>query len=288
MAEVPVEHTPVDSDSIRERQVTAVETEIDPDEQQRLDKVEKRIPEIREAVATLKELVPDREHPVSISEEDPIALYLEWRASGDFYGQAGTEAGYLSGKNLLNILDEANAADIAAVKKDRSATDLDRQFDRLNDELREIANRLAPEEHEVGTDFEIVLNPSREQLAQIALLRNYVRLTTEADFPNDVFIYKGSGSKGINLGKKAIGIHEELLKATVPFAEALTTTVHEVVHNEVGQHDVAFIKVLQALFIKHDVSLSTLSSKQIKREGLTDEEQVMAETRERWVELQSE
>ena len=66
-------------------------------------------------------------------------------------------------------------------------------------------------------------------MTQLLILRRYVSISTGIATPNDLFLFQGRGSYGINVAQKAIGLHVALL--AVPFQKALETYLHEVAHN---------------------------------------------------------
>lgn len=260
-----------------DKRVILKETQLSEDEKGRLAEIEKKMPEIVEAINTLSAALPEQ-RPLSKS---VVAAnkYLEWRDSTDFYGQATHEAGYLTGKSLIEIVEESNRANIQSAFSVREKSKVEDRMSQLNTTLMEMANRFAPPEDEVD-DFEIVLSPSERQLAQIGILRAYAHLTTQVALPNDLFIYDGTGSKGVNIAQKAIGMHESLLRTD--FKEALGTFTHEIAHNASMGHDVKFMHAMQALFSTINEKLSQISESLLNGEQLSENDSMVLELKRKW------
>ncbi len=249
-------------------------------EKARVSQMEAQLPGIVEAVNKLEELVPEP----AIAEptgQSPIEKYLQWRQSDQFYGQLGDNAGYLTGRHLIELIEEQNQADISSINVVREESPEDRILGALQGKLKDIVDRMNPAEDEVD-NFEIVLEPTEKQLAQLGLLRLYSQLTTNVALPNDLFVYKGTGSKGINLGQKAIGMHESLLG--VRFTEAMRTFTHEVAHNypEAEDHGNMFRHAMESLFATTIDRVTNIARKLESGQIATPEERVILDMQREW------
>ncbi|MDP2933079.1 MAG: hypothetical protein Q8N81_03015, partial [bacterium] len=243
-----------------------------------LEGLEKAIPGIRQAVGQLEAIVPA---PVASSPDASMAEYIKWRKSPDFYGDAGGRAQYLTGRHLLDIFEKCDEADITLAKNIRQKRPAEDELAELNAHLRAVANRLSPNEEQVD-DFEIVLAPTEQQFSQLALLRTYFHLTTGVAIPNDLLLFRGTGAKAKNFGERAIGLHESLLK--VSFREAMLAFGHELAHNdpEAHGHDTRFAKILGAIFATVADRLHDIIARGVINQGLTAEQQVIADIRNTW------
>ena len=249
-------------------------------EKARVSQMEAQLPGILEAVNKLEELVPEP----TIAEptgQSSIEKYLQWRQSDKFYGQLGDNAGYLTGRHLIELVEGQNQADIATVGIIREETPEDRILGALQSKLKGIVDRMNPAEDEVD-DFEIVLEPTEKQLAQLGLLRLYTQLATDVAIPNDLFVYKGTGSKGINLGQKAIGMHESLFD--VKFTEAMRTFIHEVAHNypEAEDHGNMFRHAMESLFTTTIDRVTQIATKLETGGTAIPEERVILDMQREW------
>jgi hypothetical protein len=270
---------------LRQGRVITKELHYTKEQQEKLAQLSEAIPEMEEAVKRLDSLVPTE--PVGgnvTTTTNPIEQYRNWRESDDFYGQASDNAGYLTGRHLLEIVDQYNQADIALTEVDwGEQSEIERRLSRLNQALKELANRLAEPEDQVD-DFEIVLAPTQSELAQLSLIRTYIQIATGVALPNDLFLYDGSGSRGINIAQKAIGLHKELLK--VDLLEALSTMTHEVAHNITMNHGPEFMHAMQSLFSKRLQKKQTIIGKLHLGEALAADEEMLVDVTERWNDLQ--
>jgi len=249
-------------------------------EKTRVSQMEAQLPGILEAVNKLEEMVPEPT-VAELTGQSPVEKYLQWRQSDQFYGQLGDNAGYLTGKHLIELIEEQNQADISSVESIREESPEDIILGALRSKLKKIVERMNPAEDEVD-DFEIVLEPTEKQLAQLGLLRLYSQLTTNVALPNDLFVYKGTGSKGINLGQKAIGIHESLFG--VKFTEAMRTFTHEVAHNypEAEDHGNMFRHAMESLFAATIDRVTNIAIKLDSGQATTSEERVILDMQREW------
>lgn len=282
LREIPIQH-PVKELPEKEVEVKQVEVKVTPEEKGFITKLEERIPQIRSVVNKLNALVP--ESPPS-KPDDVIDSYLNWRTSKHFYGQAGIKAQYLQGRTLAEILADHNQAEIPVVEKIKEEKgEKASEISRLNAELNSIIKRTKPPEDSVD-EFEIELEPLPQQLAQLALLRDYFHLTTGAALPNDLFLYNGTGSKGVNIDKKAVGIHISLL--SVNFQETMRTLIHEAAHNQDMSHKNLFRHTMESLFATTNQKLHEMITKLTSGESLSQEEEVIADIQRSWEQLQTE
>lgn len=264
---------------------TVLQKKIEPTVKTKLQRIEKQLPALRQAVEMLDNVIVVETEPSSdVPENDPIKKYVYWRTSGKFYEVAKSEAGYLTGKHLVEIIAENTQADIAVVDAVKATTPAEQEYKELNERLKSIANRRRSSDEQVD-EFDIVVNPTPQQLAQIALLRSFVRITTDVILPNDLFLYRGTGSRGINLGQKAIGIHEALFREIFNNAEG--TLEHEICHNHSLDHDLEFIRALQSIAGTTKRKLLSIIDKQAKNERLTDEEATIVDIQATWDKLRA-
>ncbi len=255
-------------------------------EKARVGQMEAQLPGILDAVNKLEELVPEVQ-PQALTGSTVFEKYLQWRNSGQFYGQLGDNAGYLTGRHLLELINEQNQAEIASVYVIRDESPEDKILGALAGKLSDIVDRMSPSEDEID-DFEVVFDPNERQLAQLGLLRLYTQLTTGVALPNDLFLYRGTGSKGINLGQKAIGMHESLFNTQ--FTEAMSTFVHEVAHNWSMDHDNEFRHAMQSLFVTVIDRVSRIANKFEAGEvgeAVTQEERVILDMQRQWDKLKA-
>lgn len=247
-------------------------------EQERLTQMEEQLPGIVEAVNKLDQLVPEVK-PAELTGQSDIEKYLAWRNSPDFYGELGDNAGYLTGKHLLELVDEQDQAEIDSTQPIREKSPNEKILGALHDKLKAVVDRINPSEDEVN-DFEIVLSPAQKELAQLGLLRMYVHLLTGAALPNDLFIYQGTGSKGINLGKKAIGLHQSLFETQ--FTESLRTFIHEVAHNVALNHENEFRHAMESLFVTVIDRVGEVGRKLEAREPLDLTDRIALDIQGQW------
>lgn len=252
-------------------------------EKSRVGQMEAQLPGILEAVNKLEEVVPEVQ-PQVLTGATVFEKYLQWRNSEQFYGQLGDNAGYLTGRHLLELINEQNQAEIASVNVIRDESPEDKILGALKGKLSDIVYRMSPAEDEVD-DFEVVFDPNDRQLAQLGLLRLYTQLTTGVALPNDLFLYRGTGSKGINLGQKAIGVHESLFNTQ--FTEAMSTFIHEIAHNWSMDHDNEFRHAMQSLFVTVIDRVSRIANKFELGEAVTQEERVILDMQREWDKLKA-
>jgi hypothetical protein len=253
-----------------------------------LDVLEKVIPGIREAVEKLDDVGKGRQVADGDSAETLMGKYIKWSDSNRAVEVAEENAGYVSGRDLADILNAHNQADIAVVKGKLQADD--HEVEALSEavilqkRLEAAIERLSPE----GPidDFEFIFEPTEKQLAQLGLLRMYANLTTGAGVPNSLFVYAGTGSKGINIRKEAIGLHEEVLKQN--FWEANGIFTHELAHNKEMDHDPGFMHMMQALFLEASKKITAIAQKSSAGEALSKEEEAILGMSEHWDKLRQD
>lgn len=255
-------------------------------ERDRLAQLEEAIPGIAGLVDELEKNVPRQRIEESV-EKNEHEKYLEWRESGDFYGRLGQEADYLTGRTLIDLLNENSQAAIDVIEN--TSTDLDPKqsaLSLLQARLKSVVDRLAPE-GDVVNDFEIVVSPQGRELAQLGLLKTFVEIATGMEVRNDLFLYEGTGVRGINLSQKAIGLHRALTKAG--FGEALGTFGHEVAHNvpEAEDHGIEFRHAMQSIFTTTIEKFADISGRALEGEPLSGEERVLLDIRKQWESLRA-
>lgn len=288
LRDIPVEHPP--EPKIQPTgEIKEVKKTMTAESAKRLADLSPRISGLREAVEKLEEhaAAGSTAESSKTSVDERIKAYVAWRASGSFYGQAADQAQYLSGRHLLEIMVDYASVGIAAraeVEDDQGKSDevkrAEREVSDLKSRLKDVVNSLSPE-HKVEEDFELVQEPSPEQLAKLGLLRAFTHLVGDnLAIPNDLFIFRGSGTQGINIGTKAIGLHEALLRE--PLERVMNVFLHEVAHNEVMNHESEFIAMLQALFFQKDKVMHKLAGKSVSGEKLSDQEAVIVDIIGAW------
>ncbi|MBI2596185.1 hypothetical protein HYW46_05640 [Candidatus Daviesbacteria bacterium] len=276
---VPVAQ-PAAPDIGRKGNVIQKEATMSEAEKARVAQMESQIPGIVDAVNKLDGLVPEAK-PAAPAGQSPIEKYMQWRKTDQFYGQLGDSAGYLTGRHLVELVHEQNQAEISSVQVVRNETSQDQILRTLRGKLKKVVDRMNPSEDKVD-DFEIVLEPTEKQLAQLGLLRLYSQLTSGVPLPNDLFIYEGTGSKGINLGQKAIGMHESLF--TVKFTEAMRTFTHEIAHNypKAEGHGNMFRHAMESLFATTIDRVTNIARKLESGQTATPEERIILDMQTEW------
>lgn len=143
------------------------------------------------------------------------------------------------------------------------------------------------ETSELIEDFELETNPSQIQLAQLGVLRTFLESSTGIPVENDLFIFRGKGALGVNLGGRAIGIHENVLH--VRFFEAMGTFTHEMAHNNpnANAHDEVFEKTENAIFSATSERLAAIGVKAAADEPLDTSESVLLDLVNQWDHLRS-
>ncbi len=260
------------------REATPVETTLSDTDKDRITQMEKDLPGMLAMIESLEAAVPRRkiEAPTGKSAAEQ---YLIWRASPDFYGKLGDNANYLTGKGLFELVDADNQANIESRREVREISPAEAALQGVRRRLKEIVERMSPGEHEID-DFELITSPSERQLAQLGLLRHYAHVTTSAALPNDLFLYGGTGSKGVNIGQKAIGLHASLLD--VAFTEALSTFTHEIAHNHSMDHGYEFMHAMQSLFVSMLERVSSIANKLQSGQSVTEEERAILDIQAQW------
>lgn len=218
--------------------------------------------------------------------------YLAWRENPEtFYGDSIQGSSYLTGKHLLDIFTLDNQANIAVVEEIPFKTDNKDPIKEKQKTLNSLLKRIARETssgHKVEDDFDLIVNPEKSYLAQLTLLKTYVQVLISVDIPNDLFIYEGTGSKGLNIAKKAIGLHKELFH--VSLSEAFSVFVHEIAHNvqppsDEDAHGNTFRAIMQALFAVGMKNLQNIVERLGSGGKLTKEEWVVSDVQQRWNDL---
>lgn len=267
-------------------EVVVKERELKLSEEQ-LNALEKVVLGIKSAIEQLEKATQKAQPESGSTEKSRIKKYREWRDSEEAIKIAQENAGYISGRDLSEIVSAYNQAEVpiavgqveAGEKEKRAISELES----LKDKLETVINRLNPD-GEID-DFEIVLDPQERQLAQLGLLRIYSYLATGAVIKNRLFLYKGTGATGINFGKEAIGIHEKELDQS--FLEAYGIFTHELAHNEHMDHDVGFMTTMEALFLETNKKLTEIALKAKSGEDLTDDEETILSIVEKWDKLRN-
>ncbi len=231
-----------------------------------------RSPDVSNALDNLEVAVGGVAPPKPV--DDVVGAYMGWRNSGDFYGQLPANSDYADGWSIVGMIDGQRTAGVNPATRTKAGDD------EISKRLQALANKLAPPEDRIE-NFEIESNPTQAQLAQITLLRTYYKITTGHDLPN-MFIFSGDGALGVNIMKKAIGLHGALFNTD--FSEALSTLVHEAAHlNPLSrQHDGTFIDGVQSIFSIMNEREASLSQRLESGAELTDPDRVLLDIRSQW------
>jgi hypothetical protein len=130
-------------------------------------------------------------------------------------------------------------------------------------------------------DFKILDEPSQSQVSKMVLLKEYCELKTDVRVENKLFVYNGRGALGVNVGRRAIGLHEEVL--VVSFDEALATFIHEIAHNQFSGHAVpTFVRANTLLHQAIQNSLLKIAQKLDDGVDLDEKERRILEIEEEW------
>lgn len=210
----------------------------------------------------------------SDSTEDALNQYRKWDQKGGAAGHA-EGAGYMNGRTLSDLLDHVEQADVPSqVRKGETP---EQQLGRL---LQEAGSRIAPD-HDFPDHFEITLQPTQQELAQLSLLRTYVHLTTGAAMRNRLFVFRGEGVKGLNF-RNSIGLHEALF--SVDFDEALETFAHEVAHNhdQGNGHGAEFARAFGAVYAAMLDEVSEVAEDAARGRPLDETDKVLLDIRKQW------
>ena len=136
----------------------------------------------------------------------------------------------------------------------------------------------SPDDPEMN--FKVIQNPSPAQLERLRILLTYFELCTNLEVRNNLFIYEGDGSKGLNIGGNALGINVKIIDAE--FDEAMTTWAHEVAHNRSSGHGLDW----ETLRSSEDAALrrkqAEIIMKQRDQIPLTPEEIFIRDARDLW------
>jgi len=287
LAVIPVTQPTPPQNKGKEPEVNQKPSSISAEEKARVEQMEAKLPGIMKAVDTLDELIPENPTDAVSASKSPLEKYVEWRQSDNFYGQLGENAGYMTGKHLIELIDEQNQAEIAVAEPANAPlSEQDRQLRTLQQKLDAIVKRMNPKEDDVN-EFEFVFSPAERQLAQFGLLQLYTHITTGVALPNDFFLYRGTGSKGINLAQKAIGLHESLFD--VKFTEALRTFTHEVAHNEpeAEDHGNMFRHAMESLFVTMNERITQIATKLKSGRIATQEDEIILDIQNQWDKLKA-
>ena len=252
-----------------------------------LDDLEKTIPGIKDAVKKLQE-ISDKTELSTNGEKSAMEKYKEWRDSAQANQLAEESAGYITGKTIGEIVSAYNQAEIAVAKAISTAGEAEQgalsELKSLKNTLEAAINKMNPD-GEVQ-DFEMVFDPQPRQLAQLGLLRIYAYLTNGVAIQNKLFVFRGTGTTGINMNREAIGIHEKELDQS--FLEAVGIFTHELAHNEHMNHDVGFMTAMEALFLETNRRLTEIALKAKNGETLNENEELILSVVQKWDELRNQ
>lgn len=256
-----------------------------------LDELEKTIPDIKDAVQKLQE-ISDKTEPSTNGEKSAMEKYKEWRDSSEANKLAEESAGYITGKTIEEIVSAYNQAEIAVAKATKTAksTMVEVKQGALS-ELKSLKNILGAAINKINPDgkvqdFEMVFDPKPRQLAQLGLLRIYAYLTNGVAIQNKLFVFRGTGTTGINMNREAIGIHEKELDQS--FLEAVGIFTHELAHNEHMDHDLGFMTAMEALFLETNRKLTEIALKAKNGETLNENEELILSVVQKWDELRNQ
>lgn len=251
------------------------------------DNVEK-FKEVQKIIPHLESIVKNLEDAAKFDEADPLTarerLMLQW------VNTVGNKAlGVPSSENdgvrpnpdpegllniymkpdtlvlsLANILEANNQANIpisipvAGDTRTREIITEAVKIERAGKKIEEVARKFIPDAEDLE-DFELITEPSQEQLKKLTFLKSVMSaMGYEAN--NDLFVFKGNNVKGFNIDQKAIGLHESVLE--VGFKEAFTVFRHEIAHNREMNHNSRFIAIDEAI-ASHVIEQMSLSANRL-------------------------
>ncbi len=122
-------------------------------------------------------------------------------------------------------------------------------------------------------NMKVIENPPEAMKKRLNSMVAYCALITGVEVKVPFFIYQWDGFKWVNMGRKSIWIHEELLKGS--FFHAFPTFLHEMAHMYGEWHNADFRAALQSFFSKSIQTYDIILKKQVKNEDLTDMEKLM-------------
>jgi|GEM_PF-2254112 len=262
-----------------EQEVIDTTSTLPPEEAARLKELKKQMPALEAALKMLDAAIP---HVTSVKKPEKIIDdYIAARRSPDFKKKIVEGVGYVDGRHLTEILLEGTQAKIPDSRDTRARTPEENLRAELSDKLKQLAIRAAGDDED-DMNIDMVLNPREEHLAQLALLRQYIVLTTSPAFANDLFVFRGAKTKGINISRRAIGIHEAVFATS--FEEALAVMVHELAHNEPEAmgHDYRFMHTMQTLFVFSEKAIYDIAAKRDRGDKLSNREVVILDMRNQW------
>ena len=129
-------------------------------------------------------------------------------------------------------------------------------------------------------EFSVVQNPTPAQLERLRILLTYFELCTNLEVTNNLFIYQGDGSKGLNIGGNALGINIKLIDAE--FDEAMTTWAHEVAHNQSMGHGLNWETTRSSIDAALRRKQAEIMQKQRDNVELSSEEIYIRDARDLW------
>lgn len=225
---------------------------------------------VNKLTAAVSRVVEEREAP-------SVATAVESAGSGAF------ENVYVDGREIKDIVEGNNRVEVSArtVPHEEESV-LHSDLARLQKRLGEIINVLSPEDTIEG--FEIVAEPTKQQLEQLSLLRIIAhQLLGSIELKNRLFAFRGRGATGVNIpveGGNVIGLHEGLFKQD--FLEALQSFTHELAHNNIRKHDDKFIRTEEALFTQSQAALLAVIRALRRGEQLSKDQEQLLEVQEKW------
>lgn len=210
-------------------------------------------------------------------QKDATKIYDEWKKSSDSKDDATKNKvkveGAVSLETLFNKknLDEPNVGE--ANYNTKKSLEMEQKLEALKSKVQG---------EDLSDNFEIIKNPSKDDLKQLSLLQTYFEISTQTKASSKLFLYKEKGVLGRHFGAD-IALHIEMLK--VPFFKALAVVVHENAHNLAQFHNNDFINVEETLFLVISQRLDGIAEKAVTGKPLAEEEKILLGLENQWEEL---
>lgn len=261
-------------------EITTVPVIISDDNVEKFKEVQKIIPHLKSIVNELEETVKSDEiNPLTARErlmlqwvntvgKKALGVSLENDVSQSSPDSEGLLEIYMKPNTLVlslaNILEANNQANVpisVPVIGDTRTGEIITEAIKIKsvgERIEAVARKFIPDAKNLE-DFELITEPSQEQLKKLTLLRS-VMLAMGYEANNDLFVFKGNNVKGFNLDQKAIGLHESVLE--VGFKEAFAVFRHEIAHNREMDHNSHFIATDEAI-ASHVIEQMSLSANRL-------------------------
>ena len=214
----------------------------------------------------------------------------DWRGAIENILESSSDDSDTSDSNQRRIIKGYKTPKNPFTRSNRSLSDLvnrnnESDIDSIFDIGSEIKKLFAPRPKIEHFDVNPIENPQARQLSQLTLIRNYFEITTGYPVTNDLFIYDGKGTKGVNFGGSSIAMHQALFD--VGFYEMLSVFSHEVAHNLVPNHGPDFAHAEEAIFHAMIDRIDDIALKAINGEPVTEAEKYLVHAPSEWERLKT-